>query len=90
MNKEHRDILLQGKVQKIGFRYSAKEKAEELNLYGYARNLKDGSVFIEVEGSCQNIDRFLKWLKLSPGLSKVESAEMNEDEVKGYREFQIF
>ena len=90
MDKKHFEIRLNGKVQGVGFRYSAKEEADKLNIYGYARNLRDGSVVIVVEGQDSSINQFIKWLKSSPGLSEVKESEINESEIKGYREFQIF
>lgn len=90
MDKKHFEIHLSGKVQGIGLRYSAKEEADKLGIYGYARNLRDGSVVIEVEGQDSSIDQFMKWLKFSPGLSEVKGFEINESEIKGYREFQVF
>jgi len=90
MDKKHFEVHLSGKVQGIGFRYSAKEEADRLGIYGYARNLRGGSVVIELEGQISNVNQFMKWLESSPGLSEVKESQVNEGEVKGYREFQIF
>ena len=90
MVKQHFNISLRGKVQGVGFRYSAKQKADELGLMGYARNLWDGSVFIEAEGEAKALDEFARWLKAGPGLSRVDTVSIEAGKVAGYREFAIY
>jgi len=48
--KKHVNITVKGRVQGVGFRYSAMEAAEELGIKGFVRNMPDGSVYIEAEG----------------------------------------
>jgi len=79
-----------GKVQRIGLRYQIKEQAEVLGLQGYTRNLRDGSVSIEIEGTEQSLDVFIDWIKASPGLSKVQEVSTTEGETKHYRDFQVY
>lgn len=43
-------IIVHGRVQGVGFRFSAQQKAVEYNLTGYVRNLANGDVELEVEG----------------------------------------
>jgi len=87
---KHLDIVLVGKVQRVGLRFKIKLYAEELSLHGYARNITDGSVFIEVEGDESSTDEFTRWLRSSPGLSEIKNLEMNEGKIKYYRDFQIY
>ncbi|KKT78013.1 MAG: Acylphosphatase [Candidatus Giovannonibacteria bacterium GW2011_GWC2_44_8] len=87
---KHLDIILSGRVQGVGLRYQAKETADKLGLYGCARNLNDGGVFIEAEGNKSSLNQFLEWLKSSPGISKIKESEISESKIKGYREFQIY
>ena len=39
-------LVITGKVQGVGYRYSVKLKAESLAISGYVRNQLDGSVFV--------------------------------------------
>lgn len=90
MNKKRYEIHLQGKVQGVGFRYSAKEKADELGLCGYARNLHDGSVVIEIEGSESKSQEFLAWCKEGPYHADVEYLDFQEKEIEGHRTFNVY
>lgn len=48
--KIRKHIYFYGRVQGVGFRYYAVQKANQLGLTGWVRNLSDGSVEMEVEG----------------------------------------
>ncbi|MES1921191.1 hypothetical protein MHBO_002758 [Bonamia ostreae] len=52
-----------GKVQKVFFRKSTVEKARSLEIVGYVRNLKDGSVQGEAFGKENEISIFKNWLE---------------------------
>jgi len=72
-------ITVTGKVQGVWFRKFTQEKANELALFGYVTNQNDSSVFIEVTGKKNNLDKFINWLKNegSP-LSKVTNVILVE------------
>ena len=44
-----KQILVSGRVQGVSFRYNIKEKADELGLKGWVKNLDDGRVEIVVD-----------------------------------------
>ena len=48
-----------GRVQGVGFRYTAKHLARSLGLTGWARNEWDGTVTMEVQGREPLIDKML-------------------------------
>lgn len=52
-------IQVFGRVQGVGFRYSAIFWAKSLNLTGWVKNCKDGSVQMEVQGENKNISCFI-------------------------------
>ena len=52
-----------GRVQHVGFRYTAKYLAGDLDLTGWVKNLHDGSVLMEVQGGTAQLRKFLIQLK---------------------------
>jgi acylphosphatase len=57
-----RRLIFEGRVQGVGFRYTATSVARRIGTKGYVRNLRDGSVELVAEGTEQQIDRLLKEL----------------------------
>lgn len=58
-----RHIIFDGRVQGVGFRYRAYYAAQQFGLTGWVRNLYDGTVEMEVQGSEEQIDRMLYTLE---------------------------
>ncbi|MCL2294356.1 MAG: acylphosphatase [Spirochaetes bacterium] len=83
-------IVVSGRVQGVGFRYSAVRAAEKYRVLGWVRNNFDGSVEIDCEGDAKNIDSFVKWLKVGPAGARVFSVEVREKQYQGvYSNFGI-
>lgn len=85
----HLAIRIIGKVQGVYYRSSAKEKAVELGLSGFVRNEPDGSVYLEAEGSAEQIEKFLAWCKKGPPGAKVENVISSEGELNGFEGFEV-
>lgn len=58
--------FVHGRVQGVGFRYSAIHEARRLHLEGIVRNCEDGSVEVVAEGDPQRLDQMLSWLRTGP------------------------
>jgi acylphosphatase len=56
---QHETVLCSGRVQGVGFRYTALQLAREFEIAGYVQNLPDGRVRIEVEGNAQEVNDFI-------------------------------
>lgn len=56
-------IIFSGRVQGVGFRYHACEKARQLGLTGWVRNLYDGNVEMEIQGKESLIDELIIHLR---------------------------
>lgn len=67
-----RHYVVCGRVQGVGFRQFTAEKARALRLAGWVKNLPDGNVEAEAEGSVEQIDSFEKILHSGPALSRVD------------------
>ena len=59
MARACRHVLVSGRVQGVGFRWYAREKAEELGLAGWVRNLPDGRVEAWLEGEEEAVTAML-------------------------------
>ena len=59
-------VYYTGRVQGVGFRYTAEGVAHRIGLMGWVKNLPDGRVEIICEGSKENIDLLLAELQQGP------------------------
>lgn len=82
-------IRVYGQVQGVFFRKNAQQKAEEMNLHGYVKNMENGSVYIEVEGDQDMEEKFIDWCQSSPGNSRVENVESQELPDRNYEYFEV-
>ena len=82
-------IHVRGYVQGVGFRWSAAREAQKRGITGYVKNLSDGSVYIEAEGSLTQLKAFVEWCKKGPGFGSVESVEAESFNAVNYTEFRI-
>jgi acylphosphatase len=62
-NVHHETVFYSGHVQGVGFRYATMEVAREFDVAGYVKNLADGRVQVEAEGSAKEIAAFLAALE---------------------------
>lgn len=56
-------IYYSGRVQGVGFRFTAEDLARELGLFGWVRNLKDARVELVAEGEEDKLKELLKRIK---------------------------
>jgi acylphosphatase len=82
-------IHVTGRVQGVGYRWSAVKEARTFNIKGVIRNLADGSVYIEAEGSGTQLNNFVEWCKKGPALGFVESVSVDILPVINYSDFRI-
>jgi len=57
------EITFSGRVQGVGFRYTATRIAERHDVSGWVRNEPDGTVRCVVEGEPDELDRFVSDLQ---------------------------
>jgi len=86
---KHLDIVISGKVQRVSFRVSTKAVADQLGIKGIIKNMPDGTVYAEAEGSPYALDSFLDWCKDGPENAVVENVIQSESELKNYRNFEV-
>lgn len=82
-------IHVTGHVQGVGFRWSAAREASNREIKGFIKNLSDGSVYIEAEGSMVQLKIFVDWCKKGPGFGSVESVTVESVPAVNYTDFRI-
>jgi len=70
-------IKIFGLVQGVFFRYSTRKIARNLGLTGYVKNMPDGSVFIEAEGSENKLIELLEYSRKGPRNARVDRVDFD-------------
>lgn len=86
---KHLNITVMGYVQGVGFRYYVYRNAVRIGITGYVKNLFNGNVFIECEGSESQLEEFINITKCGPISSDVTNIDIESDELQNHKEFQI-
>jgi acylphosphatase len=55
----HETVYFSGRVQGVGFRYTTLQVAKEFEVSGWVKNLPDGRVQLEAEGTPQTVKAFV-------------------------------
>jgi acylphosphatase len=82
-------IHVTGRVQGVGFRWSAVREARNRGIKGFVKNLTNGSVYLEAEGSKEQLNAYVEWCKKSPGFGFVESVNIDTFPPINYTDFRI-
>ena len=82
-------VLFSGRVQHVGFRYTALYLARRLYLTGFVRNLSDGRVQLEAQGAVSQLRKLVVQLKSQPHIH-IEDMEITEIPPLPYdRKFEV-
>lgn len=76
-----RRCLVSGRVQGVFYRASTRQKAIDLGVSGYARNLPDGRVEVLAVGQASTVESLIAWLAVGPPASQVSGVEVSELEL---------
>ena len=83
-------IFYSGRVQGVGFRYTAEKIAQDLGLVGWVRNLPDNRVEIVCEGPEEKIELFLQQIRESSLWSFIKNAVCDwEKPTNEFKEFRV-
>lgn len=90
MGRVRARIRIKGLVQGVFFRYNTRERARELRLTGWVRNVPDGSVECVIEGDKEKVEDLIKWCHHGPPGARVEAVEVNWENYRGeFADFSI-
>jgi acylphosphatase len=82
--------FIKGRVQGVGFRYFVFSAAAEIQLTGWVRNRRDGTVEVLAEGTEENLNQLLRALQRGPSSSNVTAVSPEWSEATGeFPRFEI-
>lgn len=55
-----KQVIFEGRVQGVGFRYTVKDLSRGFDVCGWVKNLADGSVEMQVMGDAPEVESFIK------------------------------
>lgn len=70
------EIVVRGRVQGVGFRYSTVEEARAIGVRGWVRNEPDGNVRIAAAGTPEQIEALQRWCGDGPARARVDDVEV--------------
>jgi acylphosphatase len=59
-------LIVHGRVQGVGYRQACCRQAKAMGLGGWVRNLRDGSVEVQAEGTLQALQDLRLWCECGP------------------------
>lgn len=86
----NRELVVSGRVQGVGFRWSTLQLAKRLGLSGWVQNQINGTVRIRVQGTEKAVTEFTKVVKsgLTP-YARVDRCRVKDRPVESYDGFSI-
>lgn len=64
-------LLVEGRVQGVGYRFFTKETAEKYNCTGWVKNLPNGHVEAEIQGEENNVQLAISSMRKGPRMGFV-------------------
>lgn len=90
MLNEEMHAVVHGSVHGVGFRATAKQYADRMQLTGYVRNLPDGTVEICAQGEKKRLEELLALLQSAFGAEYIRYIDVSFHKIeKNYPHFQI-
>lgn len=82
-------VVVDGRVQGVWFRESARREADRLSISGWIRNLPDGRVEAVYEGPRQAVEEMVAWTNRGPERAHVTDLHIEDEEPQGERGFTV-
>lgn len=78
-------LTISGLVQGVGFRWSCYRLAQRMGVTGFVRNLPNGQVYVEAQGTATVIADFIKQLAAGPTpYAQVSNLQKENGQVQDY------
>jgi acylphosphatase len=76
-------VVVTGRVQGVGFRFTAVDAARRLGVHGWVRNQPDGSVEVLAEGERPAVEGLVRFLHRGPPGAWVEDVALRWEDHAG-------
>jgi acylphosphatase len=86
---QRRRVVVQGQVQGVFFRETARRRALVENVAGWVRNRPDGSVEAVFEGEQDAVERLVTFAREGPRGARVDWVDVANEEPEGLDGFQV-
>lgn len=73
-------VIIHGRVQGVGFRYSMLAEASRAGVTGWVRNRRDGTVEATIAGPSDKVDDVIVWAHTGPPGSQVTGVKVSDAE----------
>jgi len=83
MEKVKARVRIEGLVQGVNYRYATRQKAQELGVKGWVRNMRDGSVECLLEGERDKVEALIRWYHHGPSGARVGKVTTHWEEYRG-------
>jgi acylphosphatase len=84
-----RRVVVRGRVQGVGFRYTTHREAVRAGVSGWVSNRDDGSVEAVFEGDEEAVERLVRWVEDGPPGASVDRVEAEEGPVEGLSGLEV-
>ena len=82
-------VVVEGRVQGVGFRASCAARARAAGVGGMVRNLADGRVEAVFEGAAASVDALVAWCEQGPRFAHVGHVVVSPEEPQGETTFRV-
>jgi acylphosphatase len=84
-----RRVIVRGRVQGVGFRYSVARAAQSRGVAGWVSNRPDGTVEAVFEGEPEAVDSLVRVCRDGPRGAAVHRVDVVDEELEGLRGFGV-
>lgn len=84
-----RRVIVRGRVQGVGFRYSVARAAQSRGVAGWVSNRPDGTVEAVFEGEPEAVDSLVRFCRDGPRGAAVDRVDVVDEEPEGFSRFAV-
>jgi acylphosphatase len=82
-------VYVTGRVQGVYYRASTRERAREVGVDGWVRNLADGRVEAVFEGSAEAVGSMVEWCHEGSARARVDDVDVEYEDPEGLDGFEV-